>query len=192
MTEVAQSQEPLYSTSVPSAFGTLSMVWRETPAGPKIRRLLLPDERTTADEVTQTTYTDMRSLSNPAIRLLAEGIQSFLKGEAVQFQVNLVDLGECSEFQRRVLLAEYGIPRGWVSTYGRIAMRLGSPGAARAVGTALSRNPFPIIIPCHRAIRSDGDLGGFRGGLNMKRALLELEGMKFSQTGRVLGDRFYY
>jgi methylated-DNA-[protein]-cysteine S-methyltransferase len=192
MTEGTQLQEPLYCANVPSALGTFCIVWQETSEGPKVRRLLLPDERTAADKVTQVTCTDIESLSNPAIRLLAEKIQGFLKGGAVQFQLNLVDLGDCSEFQRRVLLAEYGIPRGWVSTYGRIAMRLGSPGAARAVGTALSRNPFPIIIPCHRAIRSDGNLGGFRGGLNMKRALLELEGMKFSQTGRVLGDRVYY
>jgi methylated-DNA-[protein]-cysteine S-methyltransferase len=188
----AQLQEPLYSTSVPSAFGTLDMVWRETPAGPKIRRLLLPGERIPADEVTRTTYTDTESLPNPAIRLLAERIQRYLKGEAVQFEVRLADLEECSEFQRRVLLAEYGVPRGWVSTYGRIAMRLGSPGAARAVGTALSRNPFPIIIPCHRTIRSDGHLGGFRGGPNMKRALLELEGVEFSTTGKVPTGRFYY
>lgn len=185
-------REPHYSTSVPSAFGTLSMLWRKTAAGPKIRRLLLPEERIPAGEVTRTTHTDLRSLSNPTIRLLAEGIQSYLKGEAVQFQISLADLKECSEFQRRVLLMEYGIPRGWVTTYGRIAMRLGSPGAARAVGTALSRNPFPIIIPCHRAIRSDGHLGGFRGGLNMKRALLELEGVEFSETGKVLTTEFCY
>lgn len=183
--------EPLYSTSVPSPFGTLSIVWRETSEGPKVRRLLLPDERIPADEVMQTTHTDIVSLSNPAVRSLAERIQSFLKGEAVQFHISLVDLGECSGFQRSVLLAEHGIPRGWVSTYGRIAMRLGTPGAARAVGTALSRNPFPIIIPCHRAIRSDGHMGGFRGGLNMKRALLGLEGVEFSATGRVLTNRFY-
>jgi methylated-DNA-[protein]-cysteine S-methyltransferase len=66
------------------------------------------------------------------------------------------------------------------------------PGAARAVGTALARNPFPIIIPCHRTVRSNGDLGGFGGGLKMKRELLELEGVQFSTTGRVLTDRFYY
>lgn len=185
-------REPLYSTSVPSAFGTLSMVWRETPAGPKIRRLLLPGERIPVDEAMRTTYTDIGSLPNPAIRLLAGRIQSFLKGEAVQFQISLIDLGHCSGFQRRVLLTCFGIPRGWVSTYGRIAMRMGSPGAARAVGTALARNPFPIIIPCHRTISSHGVLGGFGGGPKMKRALLELEGVKFSQTGRVLGDRFYY
>jgi len=124
--------------------------------------------------------------------LLAERIQRFLKGEAVQFHVSLIDLRDCSGFQRSVLLAEHSIPRGWVSTYGRIAMRLGTPGAARAVGTALSRNPLPIIIPCHRAIRSNGELGGFRGGLKMKRALLELEGLEFSTSGKVLTSRFYY
>jgi methylated-DNA-[protein]-cysteine S-methyltransferase len=89
-------------------------------------------------------------------------------------------------------LAEYRIPRGWISTYGRIARHLGTPGGARAVGGALARNPFPIIIPCHRAIGANSELGGFRGGLEMKRALLELEGVEFSQTGKVLTDRIYY
>lgn len=185
-------QDPLYSASVQSPFGTLSIVWRETSEGPKVRRLLLPDERIPANEVVRTTPADTGPLSNPAIKSLAEGIQCFLKGEAVQFHLGLIDLGECYGFQRRVLLAEHGIPRGWVSTYGRIAMRLGTPGAARAVGTALARNPFPIIIPCHRAIMSDGRLGGFRGGLRMKRALLELEGVEFSNSGRVLTSRYYY
>jgi methylated-DNA-[protein]-cysteine S-methyltransferase len=89
-------------------------------------------------------------------------------------------------------LAEHRIPRGWVSTYGRIAKSLAVPRGARAVGSALSHNPFPIIIPCHRALRSNGELGGFQGGLAMKRALLELEGVQFSPTGRVLTDRVYY
>ena len=181
-----------YYTTVPSAFGTISIVWRETPEGPKVCRLLLPSERIPAEEVMRTTYVGIRPLSNPTIKVLREQVQSFLEGKAVDFRESLIDLGECSEFQRRVLLAEHKIPRGWVSTYGRIARSLGAPNAARAVGTALSRNPFPIIIPCHRAIRSNGDLGGFRGGLGMKRALLELEGVEFSTTGKVLSDRFYY
>ena len=91
-----------------------------------------------------------------------------------------------------MLLAEYGIPRGWVSTYGRIATHLGVPGGARAVGNALGSNPFPIVIPCHRAVRADGRLGGFRGGVEMKRALLTMEGVEVSQAGKVLTDRFYY
>jgi methylated-DNA-[protein]-cysteine S-methyltransferase len=181
-----------YYTTVPSAFGTLSIVWRETSEGAKVCRLLLPSEWIPAEEVMRTTYAGIRPLSNPTIKLLAEQIRSCLKGEAVDFQVSLTDLGQCSEFQRRVLLAEHRIPRGWVSTYGRIAQSLGVSGAARAVGTALARNPFPIIIPCHRTIRSNGDLGGFGGGLEMKRALLELEGVEFSTTGKVLTSRFYY
>jgi methylated-DNA-[protein]-cysteine S-methyltransferase len=60
------------------------------------------------------------------------------------------------------------------------------------VGGALSRNPFPIVIPCHRAIRSDGHLGGFQGGREMKQALLELEGVEVTPPGKVTTDRFYY
>jgi len=168
------------------------VVWYETAEGPKVRRLLLPDKRASVEEVLRGTCAGIMSQSCPGIRELADQIQSYLKGEAVHFRLSLVDLGECSEFQKRVLLAEYEVPRGWVSTYGRIARNLGAPNAARAVGTALARNPFPIIIPCHRTIRSNGDLGGFGGGLSMKRSLLELEGVEFSTTGKVLTSRFYY
>jgi methylated-DNA-[protein]-cysteine S-methyltransferase len=60
------------------------------------------------------------------------------------------------------------------------------------VGNALATNPFPIVIPCHRAIRSDGSLGGYQGGLEMKRALLEQEGVDVNQRGRVLSPNLYY
>jgi len=66
------------------------------------------------------------------------------------------------------------------------------PKGARVVGNALARNPFPIIIPCHRAIKTNGELGGFQGGLDMKRALLELEGIEVSDKGKVITDRIYY
>jgi methylated-DNA-[protein]-cysteine S-methyltransferase len=79
-----------------------------------------------------------------------------------------------------------------VSTYQRIAKYLGNAKGARAVGSALAGNPFPIIIPCHRAIRSDGTLGGYQGGLEMKRRLLEMEGVMFDALGRVVAkERFY-
>jgi len=61
-----------------------------------------------------------------------------------------------------------------------------------AVGTALAKNPFPIVIPCHRAVRSDGTLGGYQGGLEMKRALLEMEGVYFDTFDRVLTEAFFY
>jgi methylated-DNA-[protein]-cysteine S-methyltransferase len=177
---------------VPSAFGTLSLVWQKTEAGPKVHHIFLPHEQTPAQVVVRMAFPGASPLPCPAITELGERIQRFLKGDAVGFELRHIALEGCSEFQRKVLLAEYQIPRGWVSTYGRIARRLGVPGGARAVGQALARNPFPIIIPCHRAIRSDGQLGGFQGGLKMKQALLELEGVEVTQTGKVLTDRFYY
>lgn len=177
---------------VPSAFGTLSIVWRGAEAGPRVYRVFLPSERTPVQEVVQTAFPGADQRSCPAVAGLAARIQRFLEGDAVRFDLGLVALERCSEFQRSVLLAEHQIPRGWVSTYGRIARRLGVPGGARAVGGALSRNPFPILVPCHRATRSDGQLGGFQGGLAMKRALLELEGVEVTPTGEVLTDRFYY
>ena len=123
---------------------------------------------------------------------LAGRIAAFLDGADVRFALEPVQLDLCSPFQRRVLLAEYGIPRGLVSTYSRIAVHLGAPGGARAVGNALATNPFPIVIPCHRAIRSDGTLGGYQGGLAMKKALLVQEGVDIDERGKVVSPRLFY
>ena len=106
--------------------------------------------------------------------------------------MDFLDLNRCFEVQKKVLLAEFEIPRGWISTYKRIAIKIGIPNGARVVGNSLAKNPFPIIIPCHRAIRSDGHLGGFQGGLRMKKSLLELEGIQISERGKVITDKMYY
>ncbi len=134
----------------------------------------------------------IKKKSSPSIELLGERIQKFLKGENVKFDLQLIDFDQCSEIQKKVLLAEYGIPRGYISTYKRIADEIGIPKGARAVGNALANNPFPIIIPCHRAIKSNGELGGFQGGIEMKRKLLEMEGIEFSSKGKVITDKFFY
>jgi len=123
---------------------------------------------------------------------LAGRIAAFFDGADVRFALEHVRLDLCPPFQRRVLHAEYAIPRGLVSTYRRIAAHLGVTGGARAVGNALATNPFPIVIPCHRAIRSDGTLGGYQGGLDMKRALLEQEGLEIDGRGRVVSPDLYY
>jgi methylated-DNA-[protein]-cysteine S-methyltransferase len=181
-----------FFTLLSSAFGTLGIVWQKTDNGPKVQRVFLPHERTPMEKLVRATFAGASPQSCPAIAELGERIQRFLEGEAVDFELEIIALERCSEFQQRVLVAEYGIPRGWVSTYGRLARSLGIPGGARAVGGALSRNPFPIIIPCHRAIRANGELGGFQGGQGMKRALLELEGIEFSPSGKVLTNRVHY
>jgi methylated-DNA-[protein]-cysteine S-methyltransferase len=123
---------------------------------------------------------------------LAGDISAFLEGEPVDFPLEIADLNLCGRFQQRVLRAEHAIPRGSVSSYRLIAAHLGVPGGARAVGNALANNPFPIIIPCHRAIRSDRHPGGYQGGPGMKRALLLQEGIHFDRLGRVECSSFYY
>ncbi|CAN5531682.1 methylated-DNA--[protein]-cysteine S-methyltransferase [soil metagenome] len=79
------------------------------------------------------------------------------------------------DFQSRVWHALATIPFGETTTYGRIAAALGHPGAARAVGTAVGRNPISVVVPCHRVVGSNGNLTGFAGGLGRKRFLLDLE-----------------
>ena len=88
-----------------------------------------------------------------------------------------VDLRQVTPFTARVLRETRKIRFGQVMSYGALAARIGSPGASRAVGGALGRNPVPIIIPCHRVIAQGGRLGGFTGGLATKRTLLGLEGV---------------
>ena len=75
-------------------------------------------------------------------------------------------------FQRAVLEATAAVPFGHLDTYAGIARKIGKPGATRAVGNALGRNPIPVIVPCHRVIRSDATIGGYTGGLDIKHLLL--------------------
>jgi methylated-DNA-[protein]-cysteine S-methyltransferase len=178
--------------SFSSAFGTIGMVWRETGSGPKVLQILLPSEKTPLGHRLAEIVPHPARQSCAPVTELGERIQAFLVGHALGFELDLIDWGNCSGFQRSVLLAEHRIPRGWVSTYGRIARSLGVKGGARAVGSALARNPFPIVIPCHRTIRAGGKLGGYQGGLKMKRALLKMDGVEVSVRGRVALDRMYY
>ena len=96
------------------------------------------------------------------------------------------DLHGLSEFQRSVLLKALEIPRGEVRPYSWVAAQIGRPKAVRAVGTALARNPVPLLIPCHRVVRSDGTLGEYALGSRNKRRILESEGVKISSVPRGL------
>jgi methylated-DNA-[protein]-cysteine S-methyltransferase len=182
---------PIYITW-PSPFGPFSIVWQETEAGPRIRRVFLSNAQALAEDRVRTVWGNARPGSNSIIVDLGKRMQRFFEGEALDFELTWAALETCSAFQQRVLRAEHQIPRGWVSTYNRIAAHLGVPGGARAVGNALAHNPFPILIPCHRAIRADGALGGYQGGTAMKRTLLEREGLTFSPAGKVALRQVYY
>ncbi len=104
-------------------------------------------------------------------------IDQYFRGERRTFELPLV-WDNMGAFQRKVLKATLAIPHGKTSSYGKIASKVGSPKAYQAVGTALAKNPLPILIPCHRVLKSNGEVGGFMGmaqGLPLKKQLLDLE-----------------
>lgn len=113
---------------------------------------------------------------NEAIRIAVDQIRSYLKGTRQTIDLP-VDWSILSPFQLSVLQATWRIPYGRVTTYGTIAQQIGKPRAARAVGQALSHNPIPLAIPCHRVLAADGSLRGYSGigGIKTKQALLEME-----------------
>jgi methylated-DNA-[protein]-cysteine S-methyltransferase len=105
---------------------------------------------------------------------LIERFQAYYSGYRTAFPDKL-DLVSATPFQRAVWEAARLIPYGETRSYTWVAVTAGSPGAARAAGQALARNPLSIIVPCHRVLAADGGLGGFNGGLKTKEALLKLE-----------------
>ena len=107
----------------------------------------------------------------PARRELHE----YFEGRRTEFDLPL-DIVRVADFNRVVLDELALVPYGQVTTYGTLATKVGHPRAARAVGVVMNRNPIPIVLPCHRVIGANGSLTGYGGGLDVKRALLQLEG----------------
>jgi methylated-DNA-[protein]-cysteine S-methyltransferase len=113
--------------------------------------------------------------STPATGELRRELDEYFSGQRRSFDLK-VDLSPVRGFSRRVLQATTRIPFGSVRTYRDVATRAGSPAATRAAGNALGANPVPIVVPCHRVVRTGGGLGGYTGGLDRKEQLLRLEG----------------
>jgi methylated-DNA-[protein]-cysteine S-methyltransferase len=118
-----------------------------------------------------------------------EAVTALLAGETVDASALPVDLGDRPAWDQLILGVVRTIPRGTTASYGEVARRAGRPGAARATGGAVSRNPVGLIIPCHRVIAANGTLGGYgaatwggvEAALNLKAALLALEGVRVAR-----------
>ena len=111
------------------------------------------------------------------LRAISEQMHEYYSGTRKEFDLP-VDERLMTPFQRSVLAATAAVRAGQISTYGEIAKTIGKPGAARAVGGALGRNPIPVIVPCHRVLAANGKIGGYSGagGTATKQELLKLEG----------------
>jgi methylated-DNA-[protein]-cysteine S-methyltransferase len=101
-------------------------------------------------------------------------LDAYFTGSLQEFDLDL-DWSLVGPFARRVLRRTARIPYGSVASYGDVAAGIGTPRAARAVGNALGSNPIPVVVPCHRVVRTGGAIGGYGGGLPRKRFLLDLE-----------------
>ncbi|WP_236795975.1 methylated-DNA--[protein]-cysteine S-methyltransferase [Amycolatopsis sp. GM8] len=126
-------------------------------------------------------YPDAAETEPPEpVRQAIADIVALLRGESRDLLQIPLDLGGVPDFHRRVYEIARTIPPGKTLTYGDVASRLGMPGSAQAVGRALGRNPFPIVVPCHRVLGADGKMVGFSapGGVETKRRMLVIEGAR--------------
>jgi methylated-DNA-[protein]-cysteine S-methyltransferase len=114
-----------------------------------------------------------RPPQNQFERRVARELRDYFAGKRRDFTFPVRPAG--TDFNQRVWQELARIPYGETRTYGELARKIGSPKAARAVGSANGRNPIPIVLPCHRVVAAGGKLGGYGGGLELKRKLLELE-----------------
>jgi len=175
---------------IPSPFGDVGIVRVQKNVTPSVVRIFLPGKGEKTAERIRHKYPGALKSSNNALKKLCDQVQKFLSGVDVDFSSELLDIEQCYDFQKKVLIKLSRIPRGKVVSYGQLAGKIGSPGAARAVGTALARTPFPIILPCHRVVKSTGHPGNFGGGRKLKETLLRLEGIELNTGGKI--DHCYF
>lgn len=160
-----------------SPIGRCGIAWSgDTIAGTQLPEQRVADTRRRLEDRFEGAK---ESTPPPAIRDAIDRMVASLRGEADDLLDIPVDLGALPRFQRKVFEVVRTIPAGETLSYGDVAAAVGSPGAARAVGQALGRNPYPIVIPCHRVLAAGGRLGGFtaQGGVSVKATMLAAEGV---------------
>jgi O-6-methylguanine DNA methyltransferase len=163
--------EVLRYSTVETRFGT---VWfAASSKGLSFLLLRYFNERRVAQELKKARGTRMLRDDRP-LRRFANQLTRYFEGERVPFDFEL-DLSRGTEFQQSIWRIVRRIPYGTLVSYKKIAQEHGNSLCARAVGNALASNPIPIVIPCHRVIRTDKSLGGFSGGIRWKKRLIALE-----------------
>jgi methylated-DNA-[protein]-cysteine S-methyltransferase len=169
-----------------TAIGACGLVWGERG----LVGVQLPEAKEAATRTrVLVRFPGAREATPPAaVRKARDAIVSLLSGKPKDLSGVLLDMQRVPAFHQKVYAFARSIPPGQTLSYGEIAAELGSPGAARAVGQAMRRNPFPIVVPCHRVLAAGGKVGGFtaNGGTSTKLKMLAIEG---AAPGRVKGAR---
>jgi methylated-DNA-[protein]-cysteine S-methyltransferase len=175
-----------------TAIGRCAVTWN----GHRVAGVQLPetDERRTRARLLRRCPLAREASPPPDVQRAIDGMVALLRGEKSDLSAVALDMDGVAEFDRRVYEIARIVPAGATSSYGQIAARLGGRDLAREVGQALGRNPFPLIVPCHRVLASGGKAGGFsaNGGVTTKLRLLTIERARTSEAPTLFdGDRAF-
>ncbi len=163
----------LESVSFKTPIGDMSVIYSENPF--TIYRILLPGNKTNNSITSFLCDSSNDRMVHEKVTETINLIGNSIKGKPLAISWEWFSWAGVTELQKAVYDQTAMIPYGSLSTYKEIAQRIGRPKACRFVGTALSKNPFPVLIPCHRVIRSDNKIGGFGGGSRLKQLLINAE-----------------
>ena len=163
----------IFNLRFQTSFGEAAVVFRRKPFA--ILKTILPraDSQDLIGLVQEKAFGNQES--HKKALAVAELIVDYFRGKPLAPPWEWMDMGGLTRLQQAVLVATADIPHGQLKSYKNLAEAIGRPRAYRFVGSALANNPFPILIPCHRVVRSDGSLGNFGGGTDLKRRLIQLE-----------------
>lgn len=177
MRMLTEADGPMHYCLFDTAIGAVGVAW----SADGITRLQLPEVNRSATQhrLRGHSASTAESQPPPKIARATEAVQRYMAGERIDFSGIALDLTGVGPFHRSIYETLRRVGWGETTTYGALARQTGDPGASRAVGQAMGRNPIPVIIPCHRVLASGGKPGGFSafGGTVTKQRLLELEGV---------------
>ncbi len=171
---------PLIHATVQTPIGWCAVASR----GQGLWRSCLPRDTETAALAELSLPEVSQSQDDALLEQACAWLVSYFRGDETEFYTPGLDLADLTPFARSVLLQCRRIPRGQCVSYGELAVQVGIPAAARAVGQVMRRNPFAPFVPCHRVVGADGSLTGFGAGLPLKAWMLELEGLTVSLSSR--------
>ena len=175
-----------------SPIGEITIIWKDEPKF-IIEEIFIstPSEKSSAKSFEK--YEQNEILKEKKCRELDDflvELDNYFNERDYKFSLKYLNLDKLTPFQRKVLIEEFNTEKGTVNSYKHLAKKIDSPKSYRAVGNALSKNPYPIVIPCHRTVKSDRTLGGYAGmkeGIETKKTLLEIEGL-IIQGKKVISD----
>ena len=175
---------------VNTAIGNISIGWFNSGSNIKIVRIFFPERGVNTRRRIIRAFPKASQKHNRKIDFISEKLKRNLEGEATHFSSSCLNKDMYSKFQWCVILAAKKIPRGKVISYKGLTNLAGLKNAARAVGNVMAKNPFPLIIPCHRVVNADRKIGEFQSGRSLKKKLLMSEGIKFDKKGRIPHEFF--